>query len=163
MALTHEELLRLVRYSKTTGRFTSRVDRPNKGIEAGDEIGSISKQSGYWRISLQGRVYQAHRLAWFYVTGKWTAVHIDHRNTVRSDCRWRNLREATRKGNNQNLRTAQRNNTTGFLGVSRDRDRFRATIMFDRKRVNLGSFSTPEEAHAAYVKAKRKHHPTCTI
>jgi hypothetical protein len=27
----------------------------------------------------------------------------------------------------------------------------------------LGYFKTPEEAHQAYVQAKRKHHHTCTI
>lgn len=36
-------------------------------------------------------------------------------------------------------------------------------ITVDGKQRHLGVYQTPELAHAAYVDAKRKFHPGCTI
>lgn len=52
---------------------------------------------------------------------------------------------------------------TGFLGVEIKRSRFAARICLDGKRVSLGVFDSPEEAHFAYLMAKRKIHKGCTI
>jgi hypothetical protein len=43
-------------------------------------------------------------------------------------------------------------------GVRRDRGRFRAEISIDRKRTNIGTFDTPEEAADAYRAAAIEHH-----
>jgi hypothetical protein len=56
-----------------------------------------------------------------------------------------------------------RQNSTGFLGVYRVRGRFAAAISVNYKNVYLGSFGSPEEAHAAYIKAKRKLHKGNTL
>ncbi len=50
-----------------------------------------------------------------------------------------------------------------MLGVSTDRFGFRACITKDGRKHNLGTFRTPEEAHACYLKAKRRMHLGCTI
>jgi hypothetical protein len=48
--------------------------------------------------------YSAHRLAWFYVHGKWPQSGIDHRNGDIGDNRIENLREATQAQNCANKR-----------------------------------------------------------
>ena len=48
--------------------------------------------------------------------------------------------------------------------MSRKKDlRFKARITVKGKEILLGRFDTAEEAHAAYLEAKRVHHPGCTI
>lgn len=40
---------------------------------------------------------------------------------------------------------------------------YRAGLRVDGRRKEVGKFATPEEAHAAYIEAKRRLHPGCTI
>ena len=157
--ISHSRLLELMVYDSTTGIFAWRGGRR---LRAGKVAGNLMS-CGYLRIFADGRSYMAHRLAWFYITGGWPRADIDHRNGVRTDNRFANLREATRAENLQNQRTAKSTNRTGLLGVQRNRERFMARIQVDGRQIYLGTFDTPEEAHTIYVAAKRRLHPGCTI
>ena len=53
---------------------------------------------GYLVMKFEGVMFKVHRIIWKMVTGKEPVTIIDHRNTVRTDNRWANLREATRSG-----------------------------------------------------------------
>jgi hypothetical protein len=152
--ITHERLLQLLKYNKVTGLFTWREQRQH--IKAGAVAGT-HKNSGYIEIRIDGVSYQAHRLAWMYVHGAMPASCIDHRNMVKTDNRWRNLREATYAENLRN-RVTRRDSGTGTKGVYRAAGRFRAQITIDGERINLGCFATEEEAAAAYAKAAILHH-----
>jgi len=88
---------------------------------------------------------------------------MDHLDGNGLNNKFSNIREATDVVNAQNIRAAQKNNQLGVLGVYRKRDRFIARIYFDGEQKIVGRFDTPEEAHAAYVAAKRRHHEGCTI
>jgi hypothetical protein len=158
--LTAERLRELLHYDKATGIFTWVSAR--RGTHAGSVAGCINN-NGYWLITVDGVKYRAHRLAWLWVKGKWPPSEVDHRNTKRSDNRWRNLRLATFEHNQQNRRRAMVTNKVGLLGVRESGVRFSAGIFHSGKDWHLGTFDTPEEAHAAYVAAKRKHHPGCTL
>lgn len=83
----------------------------------------------------------------------------DHVNRIRLDNRRCNLRICTRV---ENARNRLSSNATGFKGVKLDTrrktPRYEAAIKADGKRYHLGSFSTAEDAHAAYVSAARLHH-----
>lgn len=57
----------------------------------------------------------------------------------------------------------QARNASGFLGVTRHGSRFEASIKLDGVNRYLGSYTTPEEAHASYIETKRRLHPGCTI
>ncbi len=65
--------------------------------------------------------------------------------------------------NCENLRKARKDSRTGLLGASWAGYSFVATIQVRGKKKHLGSFATAEEAHAAYLEAKRKLHEGCTI
>ena len=82
-------------------------------------------------------------------------VKVDHRNRNTLDNRRENLRLATNKGNCQN-RSKMRNNTSGFKGVSWDKDKWRAVIHTDGKWIRLGRFEDPEIAAHAYDEAAQR-------
>lgn len=126
----------------------------------GDVVGYCHISSGYNHLKLNGIAYQASRLAWFYVTGQWPAVTLDHKNTIRSDDRWCNLREATEPQNMANRRLFA-SNTSGAKGV---RKRCRkswapvwvAQISIDGVTQHLGHFRTKKAARAVYQAAAKK-------
>lgn len=159
--VTAERLRQVLQYEPTTGRFTRVLACPGK--RAGSPTGNL-RENGYVRICIDQRDYRAHRLAWLYMTGEWPTTDIDHINGIPNDNRWQNLRVVTRAVNCQNRRQAHSNNkSTGVLGVSKDRGRFVASIFVDGRNKRLGRYRTVAEAEAAYVRAKREHHPGCTI
>lgn len=147
--LTVERLRAVLHYDHATGLFTRTL--PRNGTRIGDIAGSPERK-GYLRISIDGRRYKAHRLAWLYVHGQWPADQLDHRNGIRSDNRIDNLREADNVLNSANA-APSRNNTTGLKGVSRLGKRFVAGIKDNYQRIHLGCYATAEEAAAAYDKA----------
>lgn len=158
---TIEHLRGALSYDISTGVFVWKHNarRPDLiGRTAG------AKQSaGYWAIAIHNKKQLAHRLAWFYVTGKWPTQHIDHINGDKRDNRFANLREVTRFENLQNMRKATKANKCGYLGVSAHQGKWRMQIMANGKRVRMSGFETPEAAHEAYVLAKRKFHDKSTL
>ena len=130
----------------------------------GRSAGNVD-EDGYVQIRLEGRRYAAHRVAWALMTGSEPACDIDHVNGDKSDNRWANLRDVDHWTNQQNRRRASVDAASGRLGVSKrcDRKKFRARIYADGRELHLGSFATADEAHAAYVEAKRRLHGGCTI
>lgn len=160
-SLTLERLKQVVRYEPDTGLFYW-VSRPSNRIHVGDRAG-LAAPVGYWSIAIDGARYLAHRLAWLYVTGHWPKDEVDHLNGDGTDNRWSNLREAHRVLNAQNMRRAKRDNSTGYLGVREMRSRFQANIKAGGRIQNLGTYDTPEQAHAAYLVAKRRLHEGNTL
>jgi hypothetical protein len=151
--VTRARLRKLLDYDRDTGEFRWRK-RPTTSVRVGEIAGALNNQN-YRRITIEGRPYLAHHLAWLYVKGKWCRRVIDHQDGDPSNNRWSNLRSATRSQSNAN-RCIQRNNACGLKGVSRDGGRWRAAIRKNGRDHRLGSFPTPQAAHAAYAKAARK-------
>lgn len=154
---TADQLRELIGYDPATGIFT-RLVSTSSNARAGTEAGT-TRRDGYREVKIAGRPYLSHRLAWLHFYGVWPEGELDHINGDPSDNRIANLRPATRGENMQNLRGANRNNLSGMLGVTTDRRGWRANIKLGDRRVNLGTFDTPQEAHAAYRGAKRVLHP----
>ena len=159
--LTAERLREVLDYDPDTGVFTWKVAR-GRGVKAGD-IAGYADDKGYRRITVDGREHLAGRVSWLHVCGCWPTNEIDHKNGIRSDDRFTNLRDVTHSLNQQNKRQAQCNNKTGLLGVSRSRNNFTAYIKIDGKTQRIGTFDTPKSAHEAYIAAKRRLHEGCTL
>ena len=151
-----EELRELLNYNPGTGELTWKVTRNNK-TTAGQRAGSDER--GKWRVEIDGRAMYAHRIAWAIVYGYWPTHFIDHINCVQSDNRLCNLREATPAQNSQNRLKAKSDSHSGVLGVKRNGRGWQARIQLNGHLMALGTFSTTDEAHAAYVVAKRRLHP----
>lgn len=144
------------RYDQETGRLFFRVRVANR--HAGSEAGTTCPTTGYRMVSLLNRRYTAHRLAFLMMTGRWP-IETDHRNGVRDDNRWSNLRECTRPENHQNVRKPS-HNKSGYIGVHwcRQYGRWHAKIVANGKKKHLGSFRDPAAASRAYLTAKRELH-----
>lgn len=156
--LTSDRLRELVNYDPSTGIFTRRRIVGKVG-RIGDVIGC--KSQGRLEISVDGKIYFAHRLAWLYMTGKWPEFTIDHIDGNPLNNRFCNLRDVPQKINNHNIRKPR--GKSGIIGVHKRFNKWRAEIVTDGKSVFIGSFNTAEEARAAYVEAKRIYHVGCTI
>ncbi len=154
--LTAERLREVLDYNPNAGVFTHR--HSHHSVRAGQVAGRLETQ-GYRQIRVDGRLYTAHRLAWLYTHGEWPTHNLDHRNEDKDDNRISNLREDVDGLNKQNQSQPRRDNTSGFLGVSRNRRRWRASIRVDGHVRNLGTFDAPEKAAAVYLAAKRALHP----
>lgn len=81
-----------------------------------------------------------------------SGMQVDHINGNGLDNRRSNLRICTRSENARN-RGMYRNNKQGLKGVKKNGSGFSAEVMADRKLHYLGTFQTPQEAHAAYCSA----------
>lgn len=156
-ALTVERLKELLVYNAETGQFIRRV-RTSNSNKAGDVAGG-RLVLGYISVRVDNRPYLAHRLAWFYVTGRWPVADIDHINGDPSDNRLCNLREATRSQNHGNMRR-HKDNRSGYKGVtwSEPRQKWVAQIYVNGKQRNLGGFVCKEDAAKAYAEAARATH-----
>lgn len=142
-----EQLCSRLDYCPETGVFKWR-DGKRAGARAGSPNGR-----GYRHIYLARRLWAEHRLAWLYVHGRWPDGVLDHINGRVADNRIANLRDVTVKVNLQNI------GTDGDVGVRRQGSKWRALIGVDGRLKHLGVFSTKELARAAYLEAKKNHHP----
>jgi hypothetical protein len=158
--LTAERLRELLHYNPGTGVFTRL--RTAGGVCAGSVSGYVAND-GRVLVNINNHPYKAHRLAWLYVTGEWPKHDVDHRNGNMADNRFSNLRDVPHQVNQQNRQGPTKANRLKFIGVTPNRARFGAQIKIDGKRVWLGTYDTPEEAHAVYLEKKRKYHEGNTL
>lgn len=131
------EWLSKMRWRANVKEHTSYVER------------SASKSHGHRRISM-------HRM----IMGDPAGKSIDHVNGNGLDNRRCNLRICTTAENSRN-KCIQKNNTTGFKGVSfrANRGRFTARIMHPcGKYMSLGCFDTAHDAALAYDAAAKILH-----
>ncbi|MGE0745276.1 MAG: HNH endonuclease [Rhodospirillales bacterium] len=142
--------------------------RPDDGVlirrSTGRPVGTPD-HAGYLVARAGASTWRVHRMIWAMVHGAWPGSELDHIDGDRTNNRIGNLRCVTRTGNNQNRRSANASSRVGILGVSfcRRTGRYVAQIGVDGTNKFLGRYPTAAEAHAAYVRAKRELHPTCTL
>lgn len=120
---------------------------------AGKRAGTV-KARGWRDVVIDDRTYRASRIIWQIVTGEPPLFEVDHWNGDRSDDRWGNLRHAT-KSQNMGNQKRHADGTSGFKGVVWVKKDccWKAQIGHKYTTRYLGSFDTPEEAHAAYMAA----------
>lgn len=114
--------------------------------------------SMYQDINIEGKVYKAHRLAWFYIYGAWPIKEIDHKNGNKLDNRINNLRDVSRTLNAQNHIKKPKENGLPEGVRKNKRGKFDARIGFNNKSYFLGEYETPEEAGFIYKKKRMELH-----
>ena len=161
--LTCDRLRELLDFDPETGVFTQRIvyEGQRARWKAGRVSGSVSKQTGYLTLRLDGKLYQAHRAAWMHHFGVWPQDDIDHLNGQRTDNRIANLRDVDNTINRQNQKRARADSATGVQGVApyKDSGRFQARVRHEGISHYLGTYDTVEAARSAYVEAKARLHP----
>jgi hypothetical protein len=151
--LCHERLVEVFNYEPETGKFFYKSF--GNGRKTGLQAGRVM-QKGYRQIYIDYNFYLEHRLAWFYFYKKWPEFQIDHINEIKADNRIINLRDVCQTKNLLNQSKPQKNNNTGFRGVSylKYNGKYRAQLAVNGKQNYLGQFDTPEQAYQAYLLAK---------
>lgn len=155
--ISHQRLLELIHYDPDTGVMTNRIRRGRKSL-IGKSIGWRAAD-GYCYAMIDGETYALHRLIWFYVTGEFIP-YVDHKDRVRDNNRWYNLRSATKSQNSAN--SPGKGAKSGFKGVNYRASRaslkkYQARIRVNGKLIFLGWFATGEEAARAYDAAACEH------
>lgn len=121
------------------------------------EVAGCVFPNGYRKICVNGRSYQAHRLAFAYHYGRWPIYQIDHINGVRDDNRIENLREVTHAENHKNKKLPN-TNKSGVPGVRLDRGKWVSAIYVGkRQQTYLGRYSCFLDAVAARYRAEREY------
>ena len=111
--ITQEELKQKLHYNPETGVFTWLKSVGT--VKSGTKAGGLTK-IGYVRIYINKKAYLAHRLAFFYMEGYWP-IEIDHKDLIKHNNAWDNLRQATRLDNVRNV-GLRKDNTSGHKGVT---------------------------------------------
>ncbi len=157
-----EGLKSIIQYDRKTGVLRRIFDygtcRPCNVV-----LNSVSKD-GYIKVGVFGKTYSAHRIAWFYVRGRWPVGDIDHIDGNKTNNAFSNLREVSHSVNIQNQTKAHKGSASKLLGVSAAPfGKWVARISAGGKNKYLGHYKSPESAHEVYLEAKRKLHEGCTI
>jgi hypothetical protein len=148
--LTHQRVLDTFGYDPKTGFLTWKISRAGRRpIIPGSRAGRVRWDGRYRVIGIDNKGHLEHRLIWFYVHGVWPK-QLDHINRDGLDNRITNLRSVTSKQNQRNRRELQKNNTSGYRGVHRIRDKWKA-VAFGQY---VGFFETKEEAATAVKLAR---------
>ena len=161
-----EEMDRLHRYDAETGDIFHKIDRGRKDgggrqAKAGD-IATSRKIDGYlvvqfYNDSRKDR-YLAHRVAWLLYYGVDPGdMQIDHIDGNPANNRILNLRLVDHGGNMRN-KCKQKNNTSGVMGVSWDKEngKWLAEIGMKGKYKKIGRFKDKFEAICARKSAENR-------
>lgn len=139
--MTRDELKQILSYDPETGVFTWIKSMPPRGRVG--QIAGNSNGNGYIRMSVRGKKYYAHRLAFLYMTGENPEV-IDHIDGNPLNNKWSNLRNCDQVTNIANQK--------GKSGVRQRYGRWYARF----SNTHLGVFDTEAEAIAARKAAQIK-------
>lgn len=123
--------------------------RPSRNVQVGD-VAMRSMRDGYYSGEFRGKKLRAHRVVYYLVHGVWP-TQIDHIDGVRTNNNVLNLRPVSLNENQHNRKAR---------GTQYCRGKWQAKITVGGKVIALGTYPTEADAHAAYLAAKKQHHPT---
>lgn len=153
MKITQNKLKEILDYNPKTGIFIWKVSFANN-INKGEIAGCVNG-NGYIQISIKGKLYLAHRLAFLYMKGYFPEFDVDHKKGIKTDNRWKNIRHATKSCNLQNQKMDLRNKS-GFPGVfwCKRNKKWKAQIGINKKTISLGYYESSLEAALARFTAE---------
>ena len=93
--LSRKRLVELLDYEPNTGAFYWKVSIGRR--RKGERAGRSARPDKQITITIDGRNYFAHRLAFLWMTGLWPQGRVIHRNGNPQNNAWTNLRVAAPK------------------------------------------------------------------
>ncbi len=165
--LTKKELRRFYKYDPETGFFTRKIinkigpkckPKETNRVLVLTENG-LEEKIKYVTLSIHGKQYTAHRLAFLYMEGYLPENTVDHINGIKDDNRWCNLREVSTKCNLRN-KGPRKGNKTGICGVYQSKNKETFVVSICGK--ILGRTKTLEQAAKLRWRAEKKlNWPNC--
>ena len=154
--ITQEYLKKRLHYEPNTGVFVW-ISNSSTTDLIGKVAGCRTGTRGYTTIVIKGVSYLAHRLAFLYMTGS-IPKYVDHKNQLRLDNRWSNLRPTTPSQNASNSKLP-RSNTSGYRGVSWNANskKWQSHVRINGKSTTIGLYLCKHHAFCEYVIASRRH------
>lgn len=158
--LTHEYLRQCIDYNPETGEFKWKITQGNNKY-GNDAFHFVLRDDNRAELATKilNKRYQTLRLIVFWMTGfmpspNRVVMPIDN-NIL--NMKWNNIKVGSRSETNVKARVY---GSCAMKGVHWDEynKRYRAQIRINGKQKRLGLFKTEAEAHAAYMKAARKHY-----
>lgn len=156
--ITQAVVLMYLRYESETGHLYWIKKSSDKTV-VGARAGWQRSKNGYRQIGLLGRIIYEHRLIWLLVSGQFPENQIDHKNGIKDDNRFENLRHATSSQNLSNI-GAKRDNTSGTKNVHwcNRVKKWIAKVKRHGKTHRAGAFDSYEDAVSAAAIARAKIH-----
>lgn len=134
--ITQQQLKNLLNHDPETGVFTWRESPRHK---EGDTCGTMTSH-GSLSVTIAGVQYYLHNLSWLWVHGEHPpkGSHISGKALART--------------------ASNSNKKTGLRGAYRLKksNRWISRMQHNHKQITLGVFDSKEEAHAAYLEAKKQ-------
>lgn len=148
MRLTRKELKRQLQYDNINGLFIRKISNSNF-VKIGS-IAGTKTEAGYINITVNNKIYLAHRLAWLYEHGYLPENDIDHKDRIKHHNWITNLREVSRTCNSRNIGNIK-TNTSGVKGVSwfPDTKKWKAYLFLANKQKSLGHYNNFDNAVCA--------------
>ena len=149
--LTQKQAKERFNYNPKTGIFIHLQGR-RKG-----KIFGTKHYSGYMYAYHKGKHLALHRLAFVYMTGA-VPIQVDHKNGIRYDNIWTNLKASTNSLNTKNA-CKRKDNIIGCTGVTwnKNNNNWRAIININKKPINLGSYKNKQDAIDVRLAANKKY------
>ena len=151
--LTKRRLRKLLLYYPKTGLWFWKINRGKckKGTQAGKP-----RNNSYGTIRIDGVLHYTHRLAFLYMKG-YLPEEVDHDDRNKTNCKWKNLIDSTKRQNSIN-KSKYKRNKSGVVGVRYlPCGRWFAQIMVNKKLIRLGYFNSLLGAAKARYKAEMKY------
>lgn len=147
-------LKQLLDYDSDTGLFLWKTRRSNvakKGWFSGTQ-----RPEGYLSISIDRKIYLAHKLAWLWVYGDIPPI-LDHIDENKSNNKINNLRLSNKSLNGLNQSKPHKDSKQLYRGISQTNSgKWMAKYCLNSKQIYLGSFDTEQEAALVYSTATKK-------
>lgn len=153
--IIQNRLKELFNYDSYTGVFTRKVSVKGRKAKRGT-IAGTAHGGGYFKISIDGSDYYAHRLAWLYTYGYMPENIVDHIDRDPSNNRMNNLREVSVSCNTRNAKIYS-TNKSGITGVNwyKNGNKWRAQIKTIHKDTCIGLYDDFSEAVCARLAAEQ--------
>lgn len=131
-------------YRKSTGQVADRI--------------VIRPFYRYKRVAVGNHKFMSSRIVWTLINFAEPTHEIDHKDGDQMNNKIENLRDVPHADNQSNMRRKKRRADLP-QGVTKGSacNKYVASMMHRGKYISLGHHDTPEQAHQAYISAKRLH------
>ena len=153
------ELLNELFYIDTGTWRLMRKTIPSNRCNKNKMAGSLGKR-GYLVVRINKQQFYEHRIIYAIANGFNPLQNIDHIDGNKLNNNPSNLRDVSQTENMQNITKARKHCVSGIQGafLHKKTGKYTSSITANKVRHYLGMFDTPEQAHAAYMSAKRQMH-----